>query len=675
MPSAKKLRGKHKKKAKKQRLYKETAESVAKEIVASIVECDAELIKVPLELDDDELSTLVDAGLLGALLFRVHYGFDEKCEESFASCEADIQQSLSTWFGLLSTISRRAPGKKTKLIPQYLESIIQQPFYFGSDEKHDPKTWIAQVFCKVVDRLMTCNTFYKSKRLHQSAVDGILRVLATLEEVDEDDEVTRLDILGDEERYPKDAIQLMAGREEFLKFTCKTMISLPEPRSMDMDSSAGKYEPPRDPYFSRGRHLVLSEEDMASDGSDWTDPGSDSSSEGDHTVKSEDYDMEIDGFVEERRFADAACYVRCVLGYRMHCRESHDELGDRMLDLAFLPTREGSIYIRDIIAILRARKYILGAQDVCFDILDQLVIKNCVDEEIIKDLVCLARESNDRVWPMQDFDGLPQGKKADITKALNVLTSAFQGGNTHGSVERRVGVAVKAGLLDAILGFVSIVAEDPWLRVVENSGDTLGAASRLLEKVAEVANKKKARIAIIDCQEGVSRELTSLRQLLRGSKECRDVLKKLQSVLDEGTGPVARTCSVCFKILFSGEIFRCERCCEVYCSHVCQKKAWQEGHNASCTKGRVKQYKTNTKMLELHAKYILGVWIEQGESELVKAMEETLVFPRAGAAVLSGCVRILIEKPDSNMREQARAMVSVLCKKELITKSDIEAVS
>ena len=343
MPSAKKLRGKQKKKAKKQRenasavgsdpvqtayevearrrhtvpvltSVSEAAASAllartaweAKQKVASIVECEASLIKVPLELDGDELSTLMDFGLLGALLFRVHYGFDEKCEGPFASREADIQQSLSTWFDLLSTISLRAPVKKTKLIPQYLESVIPQPFYFGSDEEHDPKTWIAQVFYKVVDRLVTCNTFYKSKRLHQIAFGGVLCVLATLEEVvDEDGAVIRLHIVHDGDRYPKDAIQLMDECEELLKLTCKEMMIHPGSRLIAMDSSANRYEPPSDPYFSGGRHLVFSEDDMASDGSDWTDPGSFSSSEDDHTIKSEDYDMEIDGFGEERKIADA----------------------------------------------------------------------------------------------------------------------------------------------------------------------------------------------------------------------------------------------------------------------------------------------------------------------------------------------------------------------------------
>jgi len=454
-----------------------------------------------------------------------------------------------------------------------------------------------------------------------------------------------------------------------------------------MDSSADRYEAPSDPYFSGGRHLVFSEDDMASDGSDWTDPGSVSSSEGDHTINSEDYDMEIDGFGEERRFSDAARYVRCVLGYMMHCRESHDELNDRMLDLAILPTREGSIFIRDIIAILRARKYIFGAQDVCLDILDHLVSNNCVDEEIIHDLVCLARESNDWFWPMHVFDGGSlQEKGADVTQVLNVLTSAFRWRNTQGSIERRVAVAVKAGLLDAIIGFLSIVTKYPQLHGLNMTGDILRAASRVLSTVAHVANKKKARIAIIACQEGVSRELTSLRQLFQEYDECDyelfranpydgcvDVLDRLQSVLDEGTGPVARTCSVCFRILCSGAIFRCQRCCDVYCSPVCQKKAWQAGHRSRCTENQEMEYKPNTKMLEVHAKYMLGVWLEHGESELVKAMEEALVFPRAGAAVLSGCARILFDNSDSNIWDQVSAMIIALYENKLVTKPDIDA--
>ena len=265
MPSAKKLRGKKKKKAKEQRrdalavdndpaqtqtLSSEVEASQAsagrganrareradlqarvakaknaQEKVASIVKWDASLIKVPLELSDDQLSELMKFGLLGALLFRVCYGFDEICNKSFARSEADIQQSLATWIHLLSTISRRAQVKQTKLIPKYLERIIPFPFYFGCDDKHDPKTWIAIVLCGLADSLMTCCTFYTYKRLHQSALSGVLCVLATLEEgVDELGAVTTLHIGHDKERYPFYAIELLNECEDFLKFTCKEMI-------------------------------------------------------------------------------------------------------------------------------------------------------------------------------------------------------------------------------------------------------------------------------------------------------------------------------------------------------------------------------------------------------------------------------------------------------------------
>lgn len=413
---------------------------------------------------------------------------------------------------------------------------------------------------------------------------------------------------------------------------------------------------------------MFSEDDMASDGSDWTDPDF-SSSEEDHTIKSEEYDMEIDGPGEESKFADAACYVRCILGYRVNCRESHDELDDRMLDLATLPTRDGSIFVRDIIAILRARTFNFGAQDVCFDILDHLVSNNCVDEEIIQDLVYLARES------MQDL----QERKADITQVLSVFANVFQSSTkTQGSIERRVGVAVKAGLLDVILGFLRFVAENPQLQDFESTEDALSVASRVLEKVACVANRKKARIAIIACQGGVLRELSSLRQHFQAiqTRECVGVLNKLQSVLDEGTGPVARRCSVCSRILCSGAIFRCERCCDVYCSPACQKKAWQAGHRSSCTKGRVKLCISNTSMLKRHTDYMLRMWIEHGESELVKAMEQALVFPRAGATVLSGCARILFVKlfdAGSIVWGQVGDMITTLYENKLVTKPDIDA--
>ena len=70
---------------------------------------------------------------------------------------------------------------------------------------------------------------------------------------------------------------------------------------------------------------------------------------------------------------------------------------------------------------------------------------------------------------------------------------------------------------------------------------------------------------------------------------------------------------------------------------------------------------------------MLGVWIEQGEEELVKAMEETLVFPQAEAAVLSGCARMLTGKPDSNIWDEVSAMITALCENKLVTKADIGA--
>ena len=224
-----------------------------------------------------------------------------------------------------------------------------------------------------------------------------------------------------------------------------------------------------------------------------------------------------------------------------------------------------------------------------------------------------------------------------------------------------------------IIGFLSILAETPRLHSLKNTGDALRTTSRVLRKMNAVANKKKARIAIIECQGRMSRELSSLRQLLNASKECRDVLDRFRSVLDEGTGPVARTCSVCFKILFSGTIFRCERCCEVYCSPVCQKKAWQEGHKNCCIEDQGKEYKPNTEMLGDHANYMLIVWIEQGEEELVKVVEKVLVFPCAGATLLSGCARILNGIPDSILWVQVSAMIIALYENKLVTKPDIDA--
>ena len=78
-------------------------------------------------------------------------------------------------------------------------------------------------------------------------------------------------------------------------------------------------------------------------------------------------------------------------------------------------------------------------------------------------------------------------------------------------------------------------------------------------------------------------------------------------------------------------------------------------------------------MINYHTDYMLGLWIEHGESELVKAMEETLVFSQAGAAVLSGCARIVNEKPDSILWGQVSAMITVLYENQLVTKPDIEA--
>ncbi|EJK46722.1 hypothetical protein THAOC_34597, partial [Thalassiosira oceanica] len=569
-------------------------------VMSVVRESQPHLIMLPPDgywaVNDSELSGLTDCGLLGALLFRVHYGFDENCEESFAGLDdASIQQSLSKWFNTLISISLSRVQQKSMLIPKYLERYniphTLKQFYSGFEEEHDPKTWIALVFCKVADRLITCDSFYKSRMLYQGVVNDVIRVLASLEQMHNDEGgIMRLDIYYGES-YPHDAMELLIDQEEFLKFTCKEIISCNHMLKLD-------------------------------NGSEMEDNGS-----------------------AEGKFEDAACYVRCVLGYRVNCWKSHNELDEKMLDIAILPTTgEGSIFIRDIIAILRANTVQFDVREICFDIVDHLVSSNCVDEEIIQNLVHLAGESKDRFPTELNILLLSQRGTADITRVLHLFASIFEsvGGNTHqGSVERRVGVAVKARLLDVIVGFLSIIAENPQLQAMEFTEDALNAATRVLSHAVKVANKKKARVAIIDCQADITRELSSLRQRLQESDECVFVLDKLQSVLDEGTGPVARTCSVCSKILCSA------------------------GHYGVCAENR--------DMLEDLAKYMLGVWIDRGKEKLVKAMEETQILPRAGATVLSGCVRILLDTHDSNEWDQMSAMIIALFENNLVSKSNIVA--
>ncbi|EJK58820.1 hypothetical protein THAOC_21021, partial [Thalassiosira oceanica] len=575
-------------------------------VISVIRESQPQLIRLPPDgywaANYSELSGLTDCGLLGALLIRVHYGFDENCEESFAGLDdASIQESLSKWFNTLVAISLSRFQRNTKLIPVYLERDIPHPlkqFYSGFEEEHDPKTWIALVFCKVVDRLISCDSFYKSKMLYQGVVNDVIRVLATLEQIHtNEDGIMRLNVNYDE-YYPHDAMELLVDHEEFLKFTCKEMVRCCHTSKLDHGSDV------------------------------------------------------------ERKFENAACYVRCILGYRAYCWKSHHDFNDRMFDIALLPTTgEGSIFIRDIIAILRAKSVQFDVREICLNILDRLVSCNCVDEKIIQDLVHLAGESKDRYPTEANLLILSRRGMADIAEVLYLLESIFEsvGGNTHqGSVERRVGVAVKAGLLDVIIGFLSIIAENPKLQGIEYNEDALSAAYQALIHVEQVANKKKARVAIIDCQKAISEKLSSLRQLLWESDECDDVLDKLQSVLDEGLGPVARNCSVCSRILGSEDLMA----------------SWAPWKLYRETK---KVYRTNLGMLEDHAKFMLGVWMNQGKEELVKAMEEAPAFPRARATVLTGCVSILKEKHDSDEWAQVSAMIIALYESNLVSKSDIGA--
>ncbi|EJK77545.1 hypothetical protein THAOC_00617, partial [Thalassiosira oceanica] len=638
MPSAKKLRGKKKKKAKEQRRdaqrpvqmspdflapgnLDDSGNAVPRaegrvvlpniassqmptlnerlsftknmnDIISVVCKSEPQLIKLPPDgywaANDADLSELTELGLLGALLFRVHYGFDENCEESFAGLDdASIQESLSKWFNTLISISLSRVQQKSTLIPTLLEMVIPQPFYFGVEEEHDPKTWIALVFCKVADRLITCDSFYKSKMLYQGVVNDVIRVLTSLEQMHNDEGgIMRLEV-GVDEYYPHDAIELLVDHEEFLKFTCEEMVRRCQRTTLENGSAI------------------------------------------------------------EGKFKDAACYVRWILGYRVECWESHSDFNARMFDIALLPTTgEGSIFIRDIIAILRAKTALFDAQE-CFD-MDHLVRSNCVDEEIIQDLVHLAGESKDRFPTESNLLLLTRRETADITEVLYLLASVF---DTSGQGS----------------------PENPQLQGMKFTKDALGKAAKVLSQVEQVANKKKARIAIINCQADITRELGSLRELLQESDECNHVLDRLQSVLDEGLGPVARTCSVCSRILGSGAIFRCERCGEVYCSPVCQKVSWRAGHHSICTVKREKVYRTNQGMLVKHARYMLGVWIDQGEGELMKAMEEALVFPGARAAVITGCFRILHEKHDSNEWEQVSAMIIALYENNLVSKSDIGA--
>ncbi|EJK64380.1 hypothetical protein THAOC_14890, partial [Thalassiosira oceanica] len=102
---------------------------------------------------------------------------------------------------------------------------------------------------------------------------------------------------------------------------------------------------------------------------------------------------------------------------------------------------KGSIFMRNIIAILRVRAINNTCDtdtDACYDIVRCLVIQSCVDEEIIQDLVYLARESDD--WLSIQESALLQEGKANFIRAISLFQHLFSTAfKSQGSVERRVG--------------------------------------------------------------------------------------------------------------------------------------------------------------------------------------------------------------------------------------------
>mmetsp|Transcript_36531 Transcript_36531/g.87110 ORF Transcript_36531/g.87110 Transcript_36531/m.87110 type:complete len:613 (+) Transcript_36531:298-2136(+) len=175
------------------------------------------------------------------------------------------------------------------------------------------------------------------------------------------------------------------------------------------------------------------------------------------------------------------------------------------------------------------------------EVLRFFVCHDCVDEDMIRSIVELAgffRKNNVPSW----WD------------CPAILYNALRVYDYHGSSDRRMSIAVEAGLIELIVKMNDEQDDDTIIDMMKIVVDLLerGATrgSKLCLSMARVDVEELMRLSVVDVDGSFSHRIE---QLVESAREL-----------------CTRICTCCAASLGVGRIFRCDKCGTVYCSRVCQ---------------------------------------------------------------------------------------------------------
>lgn len=213
--------------------------------------------------------------------------------------------------------------------------------------------------------------------------------------------------------------------------------------------------------------------------------------------------------------------------------------GDR---LESYPTEPGSTFCTGLIMLIKESPDAIVIENL-LEVLRTFVEFDCVDRDMIRGIVNLAdhfrwAESVQKKYTWVCFDILKV--------ALNPL------GDHHGSCDRRMSIAVDAGLVDLILKMEMTSKEE---------GDATKAIVHELERGLSRGSKACQPIARVDMK---------TLMLLSGIDVDEPCFYRAKDLVESARGLCARTCNCCAASLAVGRIFRCGKCGTVYCSRTCQ---------------------------------------------------------------------------------------------------------
>ena len=188
---------------------------------------------------------------------------------------------------------------------------------------------------------------------------------------------------------------------------------------------------------------------------------------------------------------------------------------------------------------------------------------SCVDKDVITELIGLAMDTGNDKWAAHDaelFRFMVLKRYNNVKWLANDTRTAF---------------AIRSGLIEMCLRFIERFG------VSESFDNETDILYLLFSSIKSISLHQKTAKAIRSKKCIIEKELARLEQNAEiiNNVNCEKLLVMVGSILDLN----GSYCCRCNKSLSRIEVKLCNGCgCMVYCSDVCQKEDWQNGHKLVC---------------------------------------------------------------------------------------------